>query len=261
MNAFPQLSTGAPAQFPIRRERRFRTLGEPLADGSEIRVSDVDFEERMWELSLADLDDSEWQDVADLLVAVEGRLQTFVFLEPGSNLLAWSEDFDESAWQTSGVTLVGGSADPLGGSAAVQVSGAGEFWQAIVGPAAFRYVASAWVRSSVGGVELKITDGVSTEVAVAVDSSGQWRRYEVTSGFASASEEVRWLVSKPSGAAIDVFGPQLEAQISASAYKRTQQQAGAYSNARFDQDALGDQQTAKGRHAGLVRIIWTPSQT
>ncbi len=176
-------------------------------------------------------------------------------------MLTWSEDFDEAVWQTSGVTLVGGGADPLGGSGAVQVSGSGDFWQAVVGPAAFRYVASAWVKSSIPGVELKITDGVGAAVAVAVDSNGQWRRYEVTSGFASASEEVRWLVSKPSGAAIDVFGPQLEAQVSASAYKKTQLQAGAYSNARFDQDALGDQQTAKGRHAGLVRIIWTPSQT
>ena len=261
MNAFPQLATGATAQFPIRRERRFRTLGEPLADGSEIRVSDVDFEERTWELSLADLTDAEWQNVADLFTAVEGRLQTFVFLEPGANLLAWSEDFDEAAWQSSGVTLVGGGTDPLGGTGAVQVSGAGEFWQAVVGPAAFRYVASAWVRSSVAGVELKITDGAASQVAVAVDSNGQWRRYEVTSSFSSASQEVRWLLNKPSGAAVDVFGPQLEAQISASAYKSTKQQAGAYSNARFDQDALADQQTAKGLHAGLVRIIWTPSQT
>jgi hypothetical protein len=77
----------------------------------------------------------------------------------------------------------------------------------------------------------------------------------------SAAEAVAFRIVLPASATVDVFGPQIEAQASPSAYKKTLAQAGVYPNARFDQDSLGDRLTGVGRHSGDIRISWTPSQT
>ena len=116
MTVFPQLSSGAVAQFPFRKELRFRTLVNQAADGSEIRFTDVDYRARAWELAVHQLSDQEWQSIEDLHNQVEGRLQTFLFLEPGANLLAWSEQFGDAVWQKSGgVSAAGRSARPSRG--------------------------------------------------------------------------------------------------------------------------------------------------
>ena len=49
-------------------------------------------------LSANELSDQEWQDIEDLFTEVEGRLQSFLFLEPGANLLSWSEQLSNPAW-------------------------------------------------------------------------------------------------------------------------------------------------------------------
>ncbi len=61
MTVFPQLSSGAVAQFPFRKGLRFRTLVNQAADGSEIRFADVDYRARAWELAVHQLSDQEWR--------------------------------------------------------------------------------------------------------------------------------------------------------------------------------------------------------
>ena len=98
MITFPQLSSGAISQFPLVTKTRFRTLVNRAMDGSEIHASDLDFESRSWELDLNQLTEQEWQSIVDLHQQVEGRLQEFRFLEPGGNLLTWSEVFNDPVW-------------------------------------------------------------------------------------------------------------------------------------------------------------------
>jgi hypothetical protein len=59
MTVFPQLSSGAVAQFPFQRELRQRTLSNRSADGTDIRVADVDFHDRVWEIAFNGLSDAE----------------------------------------------------------------------------------------------------------------------------------------------------------------------------------------------------------
>jgi hypothetical protein len=262
MTVFPQLSSGAAAQFPFRRRIGFRTLVNRAADGTEIRASDVDFEERVWLLSANELSDQEWQDIEGLFAQVEGRLQSFLFLEPGANLLSWSEQLDGSGWSHAGLTVVDGQSDPLGGMGAARITsgGAGSLTQSLSIPASFRYAGSVWARTAQSGALLQVDDGISQFVQAAIDSSNQWRRYSVGYNLASAIESVVFRIVVPASATVDVFGPQLEAQASPSAYKKTLDQGGVYPNARFDQDALGDRLVGVGRHSGEIRISWTPSQ-
>lgn len=263
MLVFPQLSSGAAAQFPFRKRVRFRTLINETRDGSEIRVGDADFESRAWELTASNLSDEEWQSIQDLHSSAEGKLQEFLFLDPSGNLLSWSEQFSDPVWQAAaGISVLGGQADPTGGANAARLtnSGAtGTFSQVLSAPASFRYAGSLWARTSAAGASLRIGDAGAQSVEAAFDSSNQWRRYSAGYNLTSATDNVAYEVLVPSGASVDIFGPQLEAQVAPSAYKKTLQQAGAYAGARFDSDVLADQAMGVDRHSGVIRILWTPS--
>ncbi|MBI3694053.1 MAG: hypothetical protein HY238_04335 [Acidobacteria bacterium] len=254
---FPQLGSGAVSQFPVRRETGYRTLVNRALDGSEIRVQDLDFLERQWELELESLSDGEWQAIRDLFAAVEGRLKTFLFLEPGENLLAWSEKFTEAVWVASGVTVAEGIADPLGGTAASELSGAGTLSQPLGIPAQFRYAASIWARATQAGAGFELNDGAGQRTAVGFSTDGQWRRYTLSTAWTGVSETVVFRVTAPAA----IYGAQLEAQPAASAYKKTMQQGGVHPAARLSTDSLEDRMTGPGQHSGVIRISWTPLQT
>jgi hypothetical protein len=265
MSVFPQLSSGAIAQFPIRRVTEYRTIINESMDGSEIVVQDVDFEQRRWTLSYDQLTDTEWQAIEDLFVAVNGRLGTFVFLEPGANLLSWSELPSEPVWLTdAGVSALDNQPDPHGGTRAVRLtnSGAtGSFRQSLSIPASYRYAGSVWARTAHTGVELRVDDDGPNAAKTAIDSNNVWKRYEARYDYVSASAFTVLRIEIPSGAQVEIFGPQLEAQPAASVYKPTGQQAGVYPAARFDQDVLADRAESVDRHSGVIRILWTPSLT
>ncbi len=263
MLAFPQLSSGAVSQFPFRKETRFRTLVNGAADGSEIKAGDIDFHSRQWELALHHLSDAEWQAIEDLHVQAEGRLLTFLFLEPGNNLLSWSETLANAVWtKDAGITATDGQADPLGGTRGGRVSNSGSVGalsQALVMPASYRYAGSVWARTASASVSLEVSDGAAQVVSATFDSTNQWKRYSVGYSLSSGLETISFRIVVPSGGTVDLYGPQLEAQPASSQYKKTLQQAGVYSDARFAEDVLGDRATGVNRHSGVVRIVWTQS--
>jgi hypothetical protein len=265
MTVFPQLSSGAVAQFPFQRELRQRTLSNRSADGTDIRVADVDFHERVWEIAFNGLSDAEWQHLADMFRAVEGRLREFLFLEPAANLLSWSEQFSNAVWvKGAGLVVTGGQSDPAGGSAATRLTGggsAGFLRQTLAIPAAFHYNASVWARTTATAAKLRVSDTGGLLVETSFDGSNVWKRYSVGSHLSSLSELTDYSIVVPAAASVDVYGPQLEAQPSASLYKRTLKQAGVYPRARFDMDVLADRATGVDQHSGVIRISWTPSQT
>lgn len=265
MNTFPQLTSGAVAQFPFRKEFVYRTLVNSGSHANEIVSSDADFQMRVWELPLEQLTSGEWQGIEDLFHTTEGRLGTFLFLEPGQNLLSWSEKLSNPIWQKdSGVFANDGQPDPIGGTGGVQVTSSGGgavISQVLPIPASYRYAASVWARTGGSGAALRVTDMGGGTVEVGFRADNTWRRYSVGYGVSSAAASVAFELLTPSGGALDVFGPQLEAQIAPSTYKRTEHQAGVFPGARFDSDVLSDTATGVDRHSGVIRIVWTPSLT
>lgn len=263
MTVFPQLSSGAIAQFPIERVSEFRTLVNESLGGAPTLVEDVAFEQRTWLLQYSQLTDAEWQAIEGLFVEVEGRLGSFKFLEPGANLVSWSELLSDAVWlKDAGISILEGQSDPLGGSAAVRLTnsgGTGSVRQSLNIPASYRYAGSISARTSDSGVELRVDDDGPQAARTVIDNSNEWKRYEASYDFVSASDFTVLRIEIPAGAAVEVFGPQLEAQAAASAYKPTFQQAGVHANARFDQDVLGDRAEGVQRHSGVIRILWAPS--
>ena len=263
MDVFPQLSSGAVSQFPYSTNTRYRTLVNRALDGSEIHATDVNFLTQRWELELNQLSDQEWQGILDLHQQVEGRLQTFLFLEPGGNLLSWSEAFDDSVWLMGpGIAVADSQPDPFGGTRAARVTNSGSqgsLSQVLNVPASFRYAGSIWARTTTSGVALQVSDTASQTVVATFNNSNQWKRYSVGYNLTSALESVDFKVVVPAGSTVDVYGPQLEAQPAPSKYKKTLQQAGVYASARFEDDMLADRATGVNRHSGVIRILWTQS--
>jgi hypothetical protein len=247
------------AQMPVQRTIRYRSRRNEMRDGSTVLLGDPDYEERAWELAFRELTDEEWQALEDLFEASEGRLGVFTFLEPGANLLAWSEQLNLAPWVASGSAL-DGQADPLGGTRGGRVSAGGSAAQTIAAPADYGYAGSAWLRTTATGAKLRLSDSAAQVVEQDVEASGEWRRYVVRYAGASATDAMTLTLAAGAGGPLDVYGPQLEAQAAASAYKISTAQGGVFANTRFDQDALVDEASGVGRHDTRVRLLWTPSQ-
>lgn len=262
MRVFPELASGAAAQFPWRRMIRYRSVRNRLPGGDEIDFGDVPYERRSWELPLGDLEDVEWQVVRDFFAETGGRRLPFTFVEPGSNLLAWSDSLGEDVWVKSvALQVSGGVLDPKGGIAATSLSD-GSSWtvsQTVLAPASRAFVASAWLKSSSTEVVLKMSDGAGQSKQVAVAADDIWRMYELPWRLTSSADQVVVDVAGPGGASVTVYGLQVEPQIGRSSYKRTTEQSGIFTNAYFDQDSLIESLTAPNQNSGTLRIQWTPS--
>ena len=257
MTVFPQLSTGATAQFPFERELRFRTLVQASLDGVELRTTEDEFEERRWQLTFEDLTGAEWQQLQTFFEEAEGRLGEFVFLDPGGNLLRWTDRLDDPAWETSGVSLSAGGDDPLDDTTAWLVSGSGALTQRIAAPASLVYVASVWAREASPGAALRF-GAVGGLSKIEFSQHSDWRRYQLPVA-GGGGDEIEFRL-EPAGS-VQIFGPQVEAQRTASSYKPSGSQGGVYPHARFDQDSLADASEGPGRHSTIVRISWRPSKS
>lgn len=262
MRIFPELSSGAAAQFPWRRKIGYRAIRNSFAAGEEIDYGDVLFETRSWELPFTDLEDAEWQAIRELFEATGGRRLPFTFVEPGANLLAWSESLDEDVWvKSAGVTVNDGQPDPTGGSAATNLSAGGSWTvsQTIAAPASRAFAASAWLKCNATGGTLEFSDGAGQTKQLQIAGDNAWRRYELAWRQSSAAEQIILEISGSGGATIGAYGLQVEPQLGRSSYKRTREQSGVFANAYFDQDSLEQSLTAPNQNSGTVRIQWTPS--
>ncbi len=260
MLAFPQLNSGAVVQTSFRRTRQTRTEANRLADGSEVRGPDDSAAELLWEIALSDLSDEELNRISTLFDTVEGRLGTFLFLDPAGNLLQWSEDLSRNCWQKGAMLqLFPGIADPFGGTGAVRVTNAGQsaqnVSQGVAAPATFVYCLSVYARTAAAGsCNLIIQAGQNRQTAV-MDLHSSWSRYSLSSSAGAGLDQVSFGLELAPGASVDFFGFQAEAQPAASSYRRTLNSSALYTAARFDADEFATVTDGPGRHSSALRIV------
>lgn len=253
---FPQLSTGASSQFPTTRQRQTRTVINESCQGYQVKLADPGAAITEWHLSFAELNDQELAAIEALFQSVEGSLTPFTFLDPTANLLVWSEQLDQPAWQADPLlTLTGGVSDPLGGSAAWQVNNpsaaALNLQQTIQAPASLNYCLSLYARSD-ASPRVSMLRGAAT----AAEAIGpQWTRLIFAGQLDEAAESISFGIAVDPGATVDIFGIQVEAQTSASLYKRTTEAGGVYPNARFRGDTLTVTTVGPGRHCLELDIV------
>lgn len=243
MRCFPQL-----AQYPVRRRRCQRTVVNECMDGHRVKLADAAGGRTKWRLTFRDLTDDEAGVLRSFFEESEGRLGSFTFLDPVDNLLRWSEKLDEAVWERGPLLSV----QSLDGHI-WQVANAGGAAQTIVQwlsvPADYYYCLGVWTRGT-GGVALLRGEERAAEAA-----GEEWRRMVFAAQSQTAGEMVRFGVELEPGAAVELFGMQVEAQMGASAYKKTSSRGGVYEGARFDQDELRMTTVGVGRHECELKVV------
>jgi hypothetical protein len=253
---FPQLSSGATGQFPITRQRAARTVVNQSCQDYQVKLADPGAAITSWHLSFQEMSDAELAALEALFQGVEGRLTPFTFLDPADNLLAWSEQQNQAVWQADPLlTVTAGVADPLGGTAAYQVSnptGATlTLQQSINAPASLDYCLSLYARSD-QSMRIWLVRGAMTEAQAITP---QWTRPISAGQLQDTADSITFGIALDPGATVDVFGIQAEAQIAASMYKQTAETGGVYPNARFRDDTLTFTTVGPSRHYCELDIV------
>ncbi|HYW41659.1 MAG TPA: hypothetical protein VE959_02305 [Bryobacteraceae bacterium] len=250
MLVYPQLGSGALSQFPVVRRRKLRTVVNRSLDGRSVKLADPFGAVTEWSLQYAGLSDDEMSAIEQFFAAAEGTLNAFTFLDPASNLLAWSGQLDNAVWQRGPqLTVTGGVADPTGGTGAWHIVNSGEGAQSVTetlaAPGGYVYCFSAYVRAQQAGTVTMLMGSQRADQAVGSD----WGRIVFTS-----SGDPTFGLEAPAGMALDVFGMQVEPQAAASVYQASTT-GGVYENARLRDDALTITTTDLNCHSCTVNII------
>lgn len=254
---YPQLATGAIAQYPSRKMMQRRTIVNRSQGDRAVKMADPEGSGMRWELGYSGLTDAEIAGLEDLFKAAEGRLRSFVFLDPSGNLLRWTEDLSKSVWQGS-TQVMGDIEDPEGGNAASRITNAAQaaqrLSQTIDAPGWYWYSFSLWVRSSSTNHVILGIETADGEIAVSRPVSPEWEAVHVSGAIAGEAETLRCFVELPAASALDVYGLQLDAQRDSSGYRKTTDTSGVYL-ARFDQDEFECVSYGPDNHSISLQIV------
>lgn len=240
---FPQLSSGALAQYPVRKNRIARTVKNILPDATMILYSDPAAARMEWQLSYRNLSQGDLIALQNHFSACAGPVHAFTFIDPTENMLLSSIDPTGVSWQSSAVlAFTPGAADPMGGTSAFTVANTGqssqEIAQTLAVPSAYQYCFSLYV-STVQPAAVSLTRrGSSVQETIDAPVSLGWSRVVSSGRLSDVGTELTVAISIGAGQQITIFGPQLEPQLAPSGYRATAQQAGVYSNAHFAEEQL-----------------------
>jgi len=255
MSWYPQIGTGAVAQFPLSRSRRWRTIKNDLESSERIILPDSAAGQIEWKLSYQDLTNKEASTLGDLFSSSQGAFGAFTFIDPLANLLGWSEDFSQSNWQLGLLQQAGGAGDPWGTQRASTVSNTSPGTQLIQQTLGISgdYVAcfSAYLRSNGHGAVTLQRD--ETQLRVAVGPT--WRRLFISATGIAMAAQSTFSIMLAAGQAIDMWGLQVEAQPYPSAYKQTSAAIGIYEETYFEDDELEITNTSLGLSSCSISLM------
>lgn len=256
MAVFPQLTSNGLSQFPIVKRRCTRTVVNTAADGTSVKLADGPGASLEWELAYGGLSDGELAALQQFFTAMEGTLNGFTFADPSANLLAWTEQLNNAVWQAGPLLQVsGGVADPNSGTGAWLATNSGEAPQSLTQTlnlsGSYTYCFSIYVKANQPTtVTMLIGSGRADRQA----GTG-WNRIVFTATGDPTASAVTFGLELPEGAAVYVFGPQVETQPGASVYK-VGQAGGVYENARFREDRFSYTSTDVNRHSVTLRVFY-----
>ena len=235
---YPQLTSGALAQYPLRKTRIARTIKNVLPDGNVILLPDSGGRRAIWQLEYSDLSFADIQSLQLHFKACKGPLSAFTFIDPTGNMLASSTDLTTTTWQMlSLLQIQAGTIDPFSGTAAHTVTNYGqspqELTQTIRVPANYQYCFSLYAAAVEQTDVMVFRRGPSTQQSAQMTVHSGWNRL-VSSGRLNDSGSFLTVgICLDPGAQVKVFGMQLEAQLSPSRYQPTLRTGGVYANAHW----------------------------
>jgi hypothetical protein len=255
MPVYPQLSNGSVCQFPFEKCLQYRTIVNSAEDGSRIVLQDAFASAIRWTLHYNSLSDDELGIYQSFFETMQGRLQTFTFLDPAGNLLTWSEDFSQAAWQKPALLQIRtGTGDPVGTQRATTLvnSGPGDLTlsQTLALPGNSLCCFSLFVRSQ-AAAQIVLNRGSSS---IAQDVSSSWQRVFLSTATSDGGDASIFGITIRAGQSVDVFGMQVEAQARPSTYVPVLDRGGVYPMTRFDSDSLAATKSAPNSNGFSVKL-------
>jgi len=255
---FPQLASGALTQFPLRWTDNFRAATNTMPDGSTISLADNGATAVSWHFAFTGLSEGERAALQSFFETTQGARTSFTMLDPADNLVAYSEDFTQSCWAPGPLLqITPGISDPWGGTAATALTNTAQAVQALTqqidGAGGYRYCFSVYLRSDTAQTVSLTLSCAGSAVRQAVVTSANWQR-AVLSGVPGNGEGVSFGIEVASGACVQLFGAQAEAQPAPGTYKKTGIRNGVYEDCRFDQDELQMIATGTGAYRCSLRV-------
>lgn len=243
---FPQLTSGALAQYPIQKTRIVPTIKNVLLDGSMVLSSDLNFNSQasrlIWQLSYTDLDSVDIQALQMHFAACSGRFRSFTFIDPTDNMLVSSVDLTAANWQREAIQLTLGASDPQGGTQGTVLTNVSQSTQQIsqtlLVPSNYQYCWSAYIRSTQTGEVLLTRYGASASASTSMSIGPTWTRAISSGRLNDAGTNVTVGIVLAPGQQVTVYGLQLEAQVQPSRYRATGQTGGVYPSAHWATDEL-----------------------
>ncbi|HEX7363302.1 MAG TPA: hypothetical protein VF283_22660 [Bryobacteraceae bacterium] len=240
---FPQLSTGALAQYPIRKATVARTIRNILPDGSLVLYPDSSASLMAWQFSYTNLPSNDWVSLQNHFSVCSGPVHAFTFIDPTENMFVSSSDPSGAPWQHSPlITFTPNAADPNGGTAAFTVTNTGqtpqEITQALTIPSGYQYCFSLYAISVQPGMLSLLRRGSVQEEIGQTPIGPSWSRFVSSGRLSDSGTSFTAGVSLAPGQQVTIFGPQLEPQISPSGYRPTTQRGGVYANAHWTEERL-----------------------
>jgi hypothetical protein len=189
-------------------------------------------------------------------MAAEGTLNSFTFLDPLGNLLAWSNDLGNAVWDSGPfLAKTGGMADPAGGTNAWTMVNSGtagqDLSQTVPGPGGYVYCFSAYAKSATPATVTLLMGSNRYSQTVGTN----WERMACAGTADATAAAVTFGVEFGPGAAVEVYGLQVEPQASPSLYKPSSS-GGCYENARLRDDALSFTTMDVNCHSATVNIYY-----
>jgi hypothetical protein len=244
---FPQLTSGASAQYPIGKSRFIRTIQNVMADGSFYAATDPGAGRLQWQFSYVDLSFADVTALQAFFDLCAGPVQPFTFIDPTDNMLVESLDFRQQLpWRPMGglVTLQPGVTDPFGGSGAFTATNTAQISQEIAQmltvPTNYQYCFSVYARTDSSSPSITLTRvGATPPGASTICSVGpQWTRLVSSGQLNDAGTQLTVAIGLAAGQRVSLYGPQLEAQLAPSRYRSTTNIGGVYTNAHWAVEEL-----------------------
>ncbi len=240
---FPQLASGALAQYPIRKTRATRTIRNVLPSGDMILNADPNAAEIVWQLGYSSLSPEDLNSLVNFFAACQGRFHGFTFIDPTDNMLVNSASMGSNPWvMPTQVQVTAGAADPGGGQSAFQTTNGAQIYQEITQtltvPAWYQYCFSVYAQSAVPSTITLAMRGANGQQTESYAVGAQWTRLILSGQLSDTSTELTVAIGLAAGQQVSLYGPQLEAQNAPSRFRPTLSTGGVYANAHWGLDDL-----------------------
>lgn len=248
---FPQLNaSGLITSLPYNVVKSYLTTEDRVQIGKKYGFKWRSNPISRFNLSLTNIKQSELDIIRDHFYSMEGRKGEFIFLDPGGNLVNYSDDFSNASWTKANVTVGGPNFDPKGGTLALTCTSTnnnGLLYTTVLpagNASGLVLCGSVWARAAASGQKLSIgfiDSGFNVIGSTTWDLPYDvWTRISHTMMLATNSY-IRLLIGgfgTWDSSAIHLFSAQCSPMIAPGPRMLTPGMDGLFAKCRYDSDDL-----------------------